>query len=343
VIASVYLVLYRVAGGGAAGNDAYLTPFADPSRFAGAVALRFPMLLSQALVGAPVDLAFGTSPWPFVVLGLAAGALAWLLFRAVKINVSPAERAALSWLVPGSILAVLTTCGGLPGGRVLLVADVGFSVVLAVLIRRAWELRASSALCKVAGGLLVGVHLVLAPVAVVGGALVTARMAREETRIADALPAEIRPARRVFILAASDPLASIYVVLTILGQGHLDMDCLVRLSSTKADFRVTRVSDASVALEPIDAPLLRSTFETLYRSRALPFAIGDEVSVCGAQVRVAAVEDGSPTRLDVNVGTSLDDETVATVAWDGERLRRVRLGLGETRVLPWRRGPMQNQ
>jgi len=343
LVTVVYLVLYRLAGGGIVSSGAYVSPLPDPLRFVAKLAERLPMLVGDATLGAPVEASFGAPSWPFILVGLAGAALCGWLAWASRDLVTAGERAALRWLVPGALLAVLGTCGGMPGGRALLVADLGFAALLAVLVRRGWERGASTVGRRVVAGLLTFIHVGLAPVALVGSIFFAMRMGRQALAIAGAVPREVAPARRVFVLAASDPMASIYVMATLLADGGDGLDCVVRLTATRADYRVTRVDGMTLALEPVGTPLLRGPWETLYRSRSLTVSLGDEVTVCGARVRVAAVDGGSPTRLEVHFGVPLDHPDLATVAWDGERLAQVRLEPGETRLLPWRRGPMGTQ
>jgi len=343
LMAMAYLVAYRLAGGGMGDNDIYVTPLPDPSRFALAVAERLPMLLGDSLLGVPAELAMGAGSWPLVAVGVAAVALTGLLWRASSALVPREERAALRWLVPGAVLAVAGTCGGIPSGRALLIANLGFSVLLAVLIRRGWDRGAASLTWRLAAGLLAFIHLAFAPVGSLATVAAAARMARQSTAVARALPADTRPATRVFILAASDPMVNVYAPANLRAEGGGGLTCIARLASAKADYRVTRLDATTLAIEPVGRPLLRTTFETLYRARALRMQAGDEVTQCGARVRVAAVEDGSPTRLEVRFDLPLDDPGLATVAWDGDRLARVRLAIGETRLLPWRPGPMLNE
>jgi hypothetical protein len=335
-LGAFYLVIYRVAGGGTAGSDAYVTPFPDVGEFLRTVSVRIPMLSAQAILGVPGEVALGHATWPFVLLGIVGVGFATVLWRSVRARADVGERAALRWLVPGAALALVGASGGLPGGRVLVVANIGFVVLLAVLIRRGLGDRSAGA------WLLLAVHGILAPVAAIATMLGTLDGGRVENRVAHAIPGEVTPARRVFLLAASDPLVSVYAGFTLLAEAA-PVDCLARFSNTRADIRVTRVGPSRLTLAPIGVPFARGVFETLYRSRAFPFAVGDDVTSCGAHVRVAAIADGSPTRLDVDFGAPLEDPGLALLAWDGERLVRTAIAEGETRILPWRPGPMRTQ
>jgi hypothetical protein len=337
----VYLVVYKVVGhGGSVGGDAYVTPLPHPVDFAIVVARRVPLLLANAILGLPAEFSVAAPRWVFITLGIGAAGLVGSLLSRTRDLATDDERAALAWLVPGAIVAMIGTSGGLAGARQLLVPNLGVAFVLAFLMRRGWE---RGGYARVAGGFFVLMHVVLAPLASLAQTAAMTTMGDQGVKIAAALPDEVRPAKRVFILVGSDPMASLYVVLTLLGLGNHDFDCVVRLTGTAADYRVTRTGSDTLRIEPLGHALLRTTFETLYRARALAFRAGDEIPVCGARVRVAEVDDGSPTRLDVSFGAPLDDPSLATVVWDGSRLARVGLAEGEARVFPWRPGPMHNQ
>ena len=349
-LTALYLVAYRLAGGGIVSSGDYVSPLPDPLLFARTVAMRLPMLVGDALLGVPVELSFGASPWPFVAVGFVAMGVIAALWRATRTLATDEERAALRWLAPGAVLAIAGTCGGMPGGRALLVANLGVVALLAVVIRRGLSRvaagagpAAGGAGRRVGAGALAFVHLGLAPVGYFGGIAVAVSMGRQSLAVADALPREVAPARRVFMLTASDPMVSVYAMVTLQAEGATGLDCLARLTASRGDYRVTRLDGRTLALERVDGPMLRGPWEILYRSASLPMQAGDEVTVCGARVRVTAVEAGAPTRLEVRFGVPLDHPDLATVAWDGHKLALVRLEPGETRLLPWMPGPMRTQ
>ncbi len=57
-----YLALYSARGHGAAGNDFYFAPTSDPAGFLGVLILRAPILIADAILGAPTDLANLVTP-----------------------------------------------------------------------------------------------------------------------------------------------------------------------------------------------------------------------------------------------------------------------------------------
>src|SRR5262249_8872304 len=53
VVVAAYLVLYRVAGGGATASGQYHDPFASPGAFAALVAVRLPVFIGDAVASVP--------------------------------------------------------------------------------------------------------------------------------------------------------------------------------------------------------------------------------------------------------------------------------------------------
>jgi hypothetical protein len=337
-IAGVYLVVYKALGGGTAASAGYVDPLRTPGAFVVAGAKRFPALIANALIGVPAELSvFGST---LVFAGLAAGAAIALaaLWWWTRRHIRDTERANVRWLVLGACWATVIALGGYPGGRLLLGSDLGFAALIGVTIRRAiaeapWPRRT-------AGGLLATVHLMAPPLVMLGVAVPSiAFMSRANEAIAHAVPAEAAPAARVFVVA-SDPMASIYAG-AVLASEDTPIACWSWLSGAPADHRLTRVDAKTLSLEPVGTSFLRGPFEELYRAPAFPMKEGDEVVQCGARIRVAAVDDGRPARIEVRFGESPDDESIALLAWDGKRLARVSPPRpGEEIRLPYSRGPM---
>ena len=90
----------------------------------------------------------------------------------------------------------------------------------------------------------------------------------------------------------------------------------------------------------LNRPLLDGTFDTLFRAPDRPFAQGDTVRQCGATVRVAAVQDGKPARLEIEFATALDAPDLMLWQWQGEHLERFSPpAAGEAVDVPFRPGP----
>ncbi len=51
-------------------------------------------------------------------------------------------------------------------------------------------------------------------------------MGRQSAAVARRLPADVRPAQRVFLLEASDPMLSIRATRTLLAEGGSGLECI---------------------------------------------------------------------------------------------------------------------
>jgi hypothetical protein len=69
--------------------------------------------------------------------------------------------------------------------------------------------------------------------------------------------------------------------------------------------------------------------------------VGYEVSQCDATIRVAAVRNGNPYRLDIRLNTTLDDPQLALIAWQDGKIRRIApQELEQGLTISWSAGPM---
>jgi len=331
---AVYLVAYHLAGGGARASGAYHDPLADPLGFAAIAAVRVPVLLADALLGVPSELALGGSEPPLALVGLGALLLVGFLFVCSRPN--EAERATLRWLVPGALGALVVGCTGLPFGRVLMLPDLGFAALLGVLLHRGFAAAGPARVARAAGtALLVVQHMVVAPVANLVSLARLHRVARGIDRVAATAEIDAPPARRVFVVGASDPAVYLYPRGVLAWDEPRRTRCFLPLSGARSSHRLTRVDDRSFTLEALDRPLLDGSFDQLFRAPDRPFTPGDTVRSCGATIRVADVDRGRPRRLEVDLGAGAE-----LLQWKDGRLQRLALPPpGESVVIPWEPGP----
>lgn len=318
-ITGFYAVAYSHLGFGSRGG-AYIDPTKDPVGFLRAALQRVPTLVGVALAGIP-EVTPAIPAVVFVGLGFVAVLIAYALYRLVRPSVCEAERGALRWLLPGAVLALVLTAGP-PSGRLLLFPSVGGSFLIAVLIWRGsqqlaiarprWPLR-------VGCGFLVAMHLVLAPVALVAGAIQLGDNARQ--------------ARDAFYRAEFDHFITLQVVvlaapdLTAITAGTMAQAFTVGpppawhiLSMADGDHRFTRTGPASFRLDVIGRA--HSLAQNFLRSPAEPVHVGDRVDLTGATVIVRAVSGAVPTSLDVTTDVPLDSPSLALLTWrDGSFVR----------------------
>ncbi|XYI03868.1 hypothetical protein ACMHYB_30545 [Sorangium sp. So ce1128] len=267
-----------------------------------------------------------------------------LLYRACLPAIPERERVALHWLVPGSLLSFFTSLGGFPGSRLLLQPEIGLAPLFAVLLLHGLRRGPSPGLAsfgrRAGAGFLGVVHVALAPLVFIAATFSSADIARKLEDAARTAEIGAPPRKRVFLAASSDPMASIYPQAVLALESPDAFSCWSMLSMTKASHRLTRTGPSSFTLAPIGQTMLTGAFETLYRAPSAPVQPGYEVRQCGATVRVAEVEDGKPSRLEVDLGAPLEDPGLVLLAWRDGKLRRVAPpAVGETIELPWSPGP----
>jgi hypothetical protein len=340
-----YFAAYKAVGGGAENTGAYIDPLSTPLRFAAAAAERLPILLGNAFLSVPAELSTAFPSGPFVAVGLVAIAGIALLYRGCQRAIPERERLALSWLVPGAVLALIASLSGFPGARLLLLPHLGLIPLVAALVLRGLRQGPSPGLAastrRAAAGFLGVVHLAIAPLLLLASVASTAGFARQFERVARTAEIGAPHPKRVFLAAASDPMASMYPPAIIALESPEAMSCWSILSMTKADHRLTRTGPSSFLLEPVGRPMLTGAFETLYRSPEAPFTPGAQGARCGAAIRVLATEGGRPSQIEVDVGAPLEDPGLVLLAWRDGGLRRVTPPpVGGTLELPWSPGPL---
>lgn len=376
VLGVAYLTVYAALGYGTRGSGGYHDPASDPLGFAALAAVRVPLLLGDAALGIPAELAHVVAEWKLAVLGAAASGVVALAWRwtapargvaaessgaartvdscgAIVAETSPAvgdsspvasvapsglgRPATLAWLVAGGVGATVLGAAGFPGGRMLVVPDLAFAAVLGGVLHRGLAARWSG---RLLAALLAVVHLAIAPLATLRTVHRLVRRAHETGAIAHQIAALAPPSGRVFLVAASDPMVFLYPrsILADIAPGTLR--CWSVLSAARAGHRITRLDRHTLALEPVGRSLLDGSFDTLFRSSDQPFSVGDSVEQCGATIRVTAIEAGRPSRIEVRMRRSLDDPELGWVIWREHQLVRFALPeVGQTVDVAWSPGP----
>jgi hypothetical protein len=332
VVVAAYLVVYRVIGGGTRSAVGYLDPLADPLGFVRAASVRVPTLLGDALLAVPAQAR--TLPLVHVCVGI-GGALLCAALLFTNRGISSQERAALVWLVPGALLALCL--GGASGSaRLLLVPDLGFSALVAVLLRHGLARARSLGRVAATAGLAVA-HLVVAPLVSIVQIRDLARVARTDESIAATAELGATPEQRVLVMASSDPEVFFYPKEILADKAAGKVGCWSVLSAASAPHRITRTGERSFAIEELEAPDGDGYDDQYFASRH--FAVGDEVRQCGASIRVDAIDEGKPSRLSVELDEPLESHDLTFLAWDGARLRHlVPPSLGHAADLPWAPG-----
>jgi len=310
-----YLALYTALGGGTRGSDGYHDPLADPLGFGALAVVRVPILLGDAALAIPAELAFVASHAALAIAGVIAVGLVVLAWRATR-----PEVAGLGWLALGGLVAVLPGVAGYPSGRVLLVPDLAFTAIVGAILAAAPR---AHVVGKLLAAVLAFAHLVWSPLLALHDQHELARRGRFVERVAHEVTELVPAGSRAILVAASDPFVFMYPRAVLAETSPGAVTCWSVLSAARSRHRLTRTGDHDFELDAIDRPLLDGSFDALFRSPDRPFAVGDSFEQCGATIRVAATEHGLPSRLSISFRRRFDDPKLAFLIWRDRHLERV--------------------
>jgi hypothetical protein len=345
--AFAYLLLYQRLGYGAAGSAAYLDPLSRA--FWSQLPGRLAMLLGELFTSFPSNLALTNFPAFGSALGLLATLGVALGLRSLWPSLEAAERRCVLWLSAAGLAALVLSSGAFLGSRLLLLPGIGGSVIIAVVLRHGWQPVWSRVGVWGRRSLVLWlalVHVALAPFLLVANCVLFRQLGLANLGVDTGLDAHFQQHRangsqppRVFVLAASDPFSAFYAGAVRVARSPDSTAEWSILSMARGTHRLERTAADKLVLQ-IDAGLLRSTFEGLFRGADQPFAVGDRAALAGAHVTVLAVTDGRPTAIELTLdGGSFDDPGVCLLAWREQRLVPVELSLHQVLSIPWSSGP----
>ncbi len=327
-----YLAAYVALGGGTRASDGYHDPLTDPFGFAALAVVRVPILLGDAALGIPAELALIVRPGVIALLGIGAVALVGLAWRATG-----AARQ-LGWLALGGLAALLPSVAGYPVGRALVVPDLAFAALIGAIVERGISAPIAG---KTLASALAVAHFVVAPLLALHDVRALAQRGRTSERVAHEARDLVPAGARAILIAASDPLVFLYPRAVLADTAPGAISCWSVLSAARSTHRLTRAGDRLLVLEAVDRPLLAGSFDTLFRASNRPFAVGDTADQCGATIRVSALRDGLPIRLEIDFQRRLDDPKLTFLVLRDRHLERLAMpAIGETILLD---GATKNQ
>jgi len=317
-----WAIAYRLLGYGSHGSGIYIEPADDPLAFASTALERIPVLLLGQLFGPWSDFWLGY-PLPVArgVYGLAGIVLvvfAWWVTPVVR--ASPVAR---MWAL-GAVLACVPIAGTFPADRLLAFVGLGAMGLVAMTLhgtfatsdRQAAPVRRGAIAKLLALGTVI-VHLVAAPplLAVRSRSMVTVE---ESLALFDrAVPEDPSVVDRtvVVVLAPNEGLVSYFPVIRAVTRRPAPARIRLLASATSATL-VERTGARTLVVTP-ESGLLSTTAERMLRSKTLPFAAGDRVSIPGMTAHVEAItSDGRPQRVRFDFDVDLDDPSLLWLRWD---------------------------
>lgn len=139
VPALAYLAVRAALGYGTAGSGFYSDPIRDPAAFLSGAPWRAVALLATGWLTLDAEAWHdGASRWLLVGLVAAAALGLFVPVRRALAALPAPMRAAATWLLVGSMLALVPTLAVVPARRLLGVSMLGVAAVVALLLDRAW-------------------------------------------------------------------------------------------------------------------------------------------------------------------------------------------------------------
>ena len=303
VPALAYLAVRGALGYGTMGSGFYSDPISDPGAFLAGAPSHAVSLLAIGWLSLDAEAwRVGVMRWLLAaIVALAAAALVIPVRRALA-ALAPAARNVALWLLVGSALALIPTLAVVPARRLLGVSMIGVSIVVALLLDRAWfpvavepnvsRGRAAS-LASLAALALGFAHLVHGP----GTAWLQARQHRMDaadfqSRVA-VLRARIGPTDEAQVGVVRGLAGAFFAPFALDARGRTPKRWCVL--SHAGHVLVLRRDALTVDLVAAEGRGLFPIGErNLYRSEGAPLRAGDTLAVRGLRVTVLEVGEAGP-------------------------------------------------
>jgi hypothetical protein len=328
LLASAYLVVYKLGGHGVSGSGVYLDPIGEWRLFLAEAPRRMIDLVGTQLFRLPVELAMFLPGLALPLQACVVGGLMLfvLALRPLWNTFEPDVRHHLRWLLLGALLAAVPALSTYPSGRLLILPSLGAGAWIGVFLFHALA-AAKKPLnfpTRSVARYLLAIHLLLAPVAWVGASVVLpvfTRLSEPAFREME-LASDAAATQRVFCLYSADPYTGFYPVAMRRYLHLVEPLGWQVLSVAPFDHEVTRTSTNQFELRVVDGEMLATPFERLLRTDAYPLKTGEVVSCDGFSVTVLDAGSWGPRRIRLDFDGPLEDEQYVFLTWQGGRLAR---------------------
>lgn len=333
VVIVAWRVYYNLLGFGAEGSPLYTDPVREPLRFVESLVMRAPAYLAGQWLNFPMESQVVTGrandPVIWTVLVLIAVGIAWVMRRTFF-----ASDQSRFWLT-GMALSVVPACATIPSNRMLVFVSLGGAGLLAQFIHDVYaNPRWFQAPAKWASKGFVAIHLVLAPLTMVGTFVGLAFLARLLNDSVDnaTFPDDISE-RTALIVNSPTYFATGYLTTKLDLDGRPVPKRLYTLSPNSfavVPITVTRTGDRTVRFVPEGGyPILFA------RKRDEPFQKGDRIALPGLNIVIVRVDDkGKALEVDYTFEKSLDDPEYYWIETQNLEYRQFKPpAVGETVVL----------
>jgi hypothetical protein len=362
----VFSCVRSLVGATVLNSGVYVDPVTEPLAFVRALAVRLPVLVGDLVLALRADYwTFGApwsyfwfdrgwiprrwvhdpEPWRLVQLGVGVVACGLLVLLARRTLQGENQRNT-RWLGLGSLLSLIPVCGSFPSSRLLLVALVGFTPLLAAFIAAGFQqLRTNlrvvprRSVALILAALIAALYHVIIP------------LEAERTGIAHTLDGagglrdailnmevdEARlPQQDLVLLTALEGGSSMYLPLTRLRYGHTAPHSCLYLSYVAAPYILSRDAPNAFTMRFNGTyAMLGTASEQLLRSPNRPFRVDDTIVVGFMRVTILELLEGKPRRVRFEFDRPLEDPSLlfmvpARAGYDRFEMPVV----GEARVVP---------
>jgi hypothetical protein len=352
---ALVVILWRACwtwlGYGVSEIGLYIDPLTQFGRYAAALPERMLVLLLGLWGLPPTELALFLGPRGRAMLAAWAAvflvAMAWILLPLIR-----RDRVARFWAV-GMLLAALPACATFMSGRLMMFAGIGAMGLMAQWLcgsrNAAWGRgnepqasspkplassgkRGSAFFSRAMAGVLVVVHLVLAPLILLVEVRWPAGPESLRARLCPTNPMD--PGIREQDLVLVNPPAAFGIVegLLVWASEDAPMPRHVRVLAS-GNFRPVEVyrTDTRTLIVRPEVGFMGGILDVLFRGPWRPFATGDEVTVPGMTVRITELNsDGRPAEAAFRFDVPLEDASLRWVCWqDGAFIPFVPPQVGE--------------
>ncbi len=136
-----YVLVYSVLHYGSGGTGFYRSPLSDFGAYVSGAPKRFVALFADAWLGLGDTVWADATPGATLAVGAGAIVFAGLLSGLLLQRLAPRERASATWMLGGSILALLPFLAAEPAVRLLAVSTVGLSAIAGLALEHAFVFR----------------------------------------------------------------------------------------------------------------------------------------------------------------------------------------------------------
>ncbi len=305
LLTAVWWIIHHALGHGFSGSDLYIDPTYSPVLFLKALVIRAPILLLAQFAGPPAFIAVLLPVSDQIKWALAALPVLALLAYAARrqLNDNPTSR----FLAVGMLLSLLPISATFPHDRLLLFTGIGAmgliaQVVYSVLSVKNLLRNQILAFCFAMFHLISGACLL--PIAVASPYFIGQLAEREAAAIRTIA---WTPRSTVILINPPVPFFAGHGLILLASENAPLPTRTLMMATGSDDILLQRVGDQSLLVRSANG-FISGPMDSLFRSTASPFEVGEHITLSGVTIIVTALmSDGRPSEVIFQFDRSLED------------------------------------